>query len=76
MRGTVNLREERFIVAHKLRDFIPCSVAPLSSACGEAEHHVWECKVEEAAYLMVARKQRAKQEPGFQYLILQGHILQ
>lgn len=56
--GQPTYREERFILAHQLRDFIPRSVAPLSSACGEAEHHVWECKMEEAAYLMVTRKHR------------------
>lgn len=54
--GTSAYREERFILAHKLRGLLPCSAAALS--CGEAEHHVWECTMEEAAYLMVARKRR------------------
>jgi hypothetical protein len=58
----MSLKEEKFILAHGVKVSVHGCLVPLLWTCGEAEHHGGEHVVEEAVCLMVARKQRKREE--------------
>jgi hypothetical protein len=69
-----NSREEGFILVHTFRGFSPWSAGSMAfRPVARQKHHGRKTWWKEAAHLMGARKQRARQEGARNRCILQSH---
>lgn len=57
----MHLKEERFILAHGFRGFLPWSLDAVAWACGEAARHSGESA---GQLLQAARREEEKEELG------------